>query len=286
MPSEKGKHASRARWLAAQELELKALERANVRELIHLRRHTWTRLLDSLKGEITFDNSKRILEVGGGPTSIFLAIKEGEKYVVDPLCEQLFHLHPFVREVAEYKDVNFVARPIGEATFDKQFDLIFMINVLDHVDELKSVANKIDELLAPSGKLIVAVSCYTDPAVRDVVNFFDADLPHPHHFVAEDITKLFSNYKLIKQDNEIWEIFAKPTPGGKAAKGMPPYRVDKFIARMWRHLREEKGDSLFAFRYIMCYSLALLIAVLRRRESPIYPIKKDRLFVFQKQASS
>lgn len=285
MPSEKGKHVSRARWLAAQEQEQKALERADVRELIRIRRHTWAILLDSLKDVIEVESSKRILEVGGGPTSIFLALRAGEKYVVDPLSEQLFRLHPFVREVEEYKDVNFIARPISEATFDRPFDLIFMINVLDHVDELNSVAKKIDELLTPSGKLIVTVSCYSDPMVKNLVNFFDVDLPHPHHFIAEDITGLFSNYKLIKQDSNIWKINIEPARGERKEE-IKIYRLDKFISLMHQHLKEEGEGVFFAFKYFMCYSLALLVAATRRREQPIYPIKKDRLFVFQKKTPS
>jgi len=276
---------SKKRWLLAQEQERKGIESAeDMREWLRVRRYTWARLLDALKGEISFDSSKRILELGGGPTSIFLALREGGKYMVDPNCELLFRLHPFMREVEEYKDVNFIASPIEEAALDKQFDLIFSINALDHVGELKPVIDKIDELLA--GTLVIIVDCYADRVVRDVISFFDVDLPHPHHFVAEDIIKLFSSYRLIKQDNRIYNIFSECTFKGRKEE-IEIYRIDKFISRIKQHLSSSgRGGIIFASKYILCYSLALLVASLRRRERPIHPLKKPRLFLFRKRSSS
>lgn len=275
---------SKKRWLTAHKLEKAALESAeNIKEFLRVRRHTWASLVDLLKGEIAFDSSKRVLDIGCGPTSIFLALREGEKYVIDPALERLFQLHPFMREVEEYRDVNFISSLIEEATFDKQFDLIFMINVLDHVGALKPVIDKIDELLAPSGTLVAIVDCYADRAVRNIMRFFDVDLPHPHHFIVEDITRIFSTYKLKKQDNNISEIFSDCTFKGKKRE-IEIYRVDKFIALMWQLLKSsgKEGDIFFIARFLLCYSLALLIALLRRQEKPIYPLKKARLFVFQK----
>ena len=272
------------RWLAAHKIEEAALVRAeDITEFLRLRRHTWASLVDLLKGEIAFDSSKRILDIGCGPTSVFLALRGGEKYVVDPTLERLFQLHPFMREVEEYRDVNFVSRPIEETTFDKQFDLIFTINALDHVGALKPVIDKIDELLTACGILVIIVDCYADRAVRNIMSFFDVDLPHPHHFIVEDIARLFPTYQLKKQDNNILEIFQADPFRGKR-KEIRIYRLDKFVALMWQVLKNlgKQRDILFTAKYILCYSLALLIAALRRKEKPIYPLKKARLFVFQK----
>lgn len=284
MPFRKAAEVSKARWLVAHKIEKQSLESAeNIKEFLRVRRHTWGSLIESLRGEIAFDSSKRVLDIGCGPTSIFLALREGDKYVVDPNLEHLFQLHPFMRKVEEYRDVNFISSPVEEATFDRQFDLIFIINVLDHVGALKPVTVKIDELLAHSGTLVVIVDCYADRAVRGIMSFLDVDLPHPHHFVAEDITRMFSSYKLKKQDNNISDIFRDCTWRGKKRE-IEIYRVDKFAALMWQILKEQgkRGDILFTSKYILCYSLALLIALLRRREKPIHPLKKARLFVFQK----
>ena len=275
---------SQKRWLSAHKIEEAALESAeDIMEFLRLRRHTWASLVGLLKGDIAFDSSKRVLDIGCGPTSIFLALSGGKKYVVDPTLERLFQLHPFVREVEEYRDVNFVSRPIEETIFDQQFDLIFTINALDHVGALKPVVDKIDELLAPGGILVIIVDCYADRTVRNIMSFFDVDLPHPHHFIAEDITRIFSAYQLKKQDNNVVEIFNACPFRGKRRE-IKIYRLDKFVVLMWQVLKNQgkQRDIIFTAKYILCYSLALLMAALRRREKQIYPLKKARLFVFQK----
>ena len=272
------------RWLAAHKIESAGLESAeDITEFLHLRRYTWAKLIDLLKDEIAFDNLKRVLDIGCGPTSIFLALREAEKYVVDPTLDHLFKLHTFVREVEEYSDVNFVSSIIEETTFDRQFDLIFTINALDHVGSLKPVIDKIEELLAPSGFLVVIVDCYADRTIRNIMRFFDVDIPHPHHFIADDITTIFSTYTLKKQENNILELFQESPFKGKK-KEIKIYRLDKFITLMHQVLKSMKKqkDIFFIARYMLCYSLSLLIAALTRREKPIYPLKKARLFVFHK----
>jgi SAM-dependent methyltransferase len=277
---------SKKRWLAAQEQEKRVIERAeDIKTRISERRRTWANLLELLKDDVTFDNSKRILDVGCGATTIFLALRQGTKYAVDPTLEHLFRSHPFVREVEEYRDVNFISGSIEEVNLDNQFDVIFMINVLDHVAELKPVIDKVHELLAPSGILILPVDCYADRVVRSIQRFFDADLPHPHHFVAEDVIALFPSYELVKYDRRAFEIFpdcVSSVQGGD----IPIYRVDRFIAQKIQELDElgRKGDLLFAIKRFFSSSLCYFVTLLRRKERPLAGLKKRRLFIFQKQS--
>jgi SAM-dependent methyltransferase len=239
---------SKKRWLAAHEREMAGIKKAeDVREWLRVRRVTWPNLMDYLKDNIDVKATQRILDIGGGPTSIFLALNKGEKYLVDPVYQTLFQGVPFMRDIEEYKDVHFLACTIEEAVFDKPFDLIFTINSIDHVGDLNSVVKKIDELLVSGGTLVVIVDCYADNWVRNIVRFFDADVPHPHHFLVEDIIRLFPAYKLKKRDNKIYELIEKPAFRGESG-GIPIYRIDKFIGRMRQDLRDwgKSRDILFA----------------------------------------
>lgn len=275
---------SEKRWRIAQALEQQAYSNSEgIAECIDLRRRTWPMLLQVLKGEVDIGKSKRILDIGGGPTSIFLAVRGGERYALDPAHERFLTSYPPFRDIKEYKGVTFVSTPIEEAVFDNQFDLIFSINALDHMRDVQMAADKINELLTPGGILVVAVGCYADSVVRNIIKFFDIDLPHPHHLIASDITDLFPGYRMLKRNDTVWDIYdTAPTKGGNSS--IPIYRIDKLISLMLYHLREEsKGNIYFALRYVACYSLALLIAGVRQKEKPIYPLKRMRLFVFQKQ---
>ena len=277
---------SKKRWLAAHEQEKRAIERAeDIKTRISERRRTWAKLMELLKDDVTFDDSKKVLDIGCGPSSIFLALRQGTKYAVDPTLEHLFQSHPFVMEVEEYRDVNFISGSIEEVNLDNQFDVIFMINVLDHVAELKPVIDKVHELLVPSGILILPVDCYADKLVRSIQRFFDADLPHPHHFVAEDVIELFPSYKLIKYDCRAFEIFpdcVSSVQGGD----IPIYRIGQFIAQKMQELDElgKKADLLFAIKRFLSSGLCYLVTIFGRKEKPLAGLKKRRLFIFQKQS--
>jgi hypothetical protein len=114
------------------------------------------------------------------------------------------------------------------------------------------------------------------------MSFFDLYLYHPHHFIAEDIVRLFPNYRLKKQ-KDISEIY-HDCPFRKRRR-IKIYRLDKLVARIWQMSGEwGRGKSiLFTAKLFICFSLAFSIALLRGREKPIYPFTKTWLFIFQKQ---
>ena len=273
------------RWLEAQEREKKGIENPeDIREWLRVRRITWANLYKLLRDEVSFQDLNHVLEIGGGPTSIFLALKEGERYAVDPMYERLFDLHPFMRDVEEYQNVKFIGRSIEKADLAVKFDLIVSINMLDHIGDLPPVIQKMDELLLPSGMLIIVVDCYADKTVRNIIKFFDADVPHIHHFINKDIINLFLNYKLIKQDDRIYKLLDVPAFQGQKNE-IPVYRFDKLFSRMKHDLKiwDKDRDTIFIVKFFLCYGLALTTATLRRREIPTHPLKKGRLFIFQKQ---
>lgn len=280
MPFQEDTEVSRTRWLIGLEKEKRYnAKKEELEERIVERRCTWARLLDLLKREVTFDDSKRILDIGSEATSIFLALREGKKYAVDPLIDYLFELHPFLEEMEEYKDVNFISSPFEDVAIDEGFDIIFMLASINHVGNLKPFIDNIDKLLLPSGILIAVVECYDDRAVRNIMSFFDVYLHHPHHFVAEDIMRLFSSYRLVRREH-IDEFYTDYF----SEKGKPKKisRVARLAAGQWQLLGEwgKRRDIPFVFKFFLCYSLTFLIGLLRRRD---YPLAKRQLFVFQKQ---
>jgi len=272
---------TKARWVAAQREELRDLGRAEmVRRNLALRRYTWSRLLNQVSEYVNSERTRKVLEVGGGPTSFFLALTWGEKWAVDPNHDRMFELHPWLRETEEYKDVHFIASPVEETSFSNTFDTIITINCLDHVADIHAVAKRIHDLLSPAGILILVVDCYADPMVRNIIRWFDVDIPHPHHFIAEDVKRLFQQYKLLKQGNNIYSIFSEPLAEEDGRSGSD---IRYLIRLLFQHLKDEgHGNPWFALKFMVCYGVALVLAWSRRKEQPVYPLKKPRLFVFQK----
>lgn len=274
---------SRTRWLEAQSLEAALQTREDVQEWLRVRRDTWTRLLAYLTRESLMGAPTRILDVGGKSTSIFLAVRGGQRYAVDPAYQFLFSQYPFLKEVEEYRGVEFIALPI-EAIDLEPFDLIFCINMLDHVENAKIAASKMEQLLLPGGTLVLIVDCYADRVVRGVIRAFDVDLPHPHHFLAEDIVRMFPRLHLRKMDATIFELLFGGKQFREERPDIPLHNLDRLVGRFGSLLTryDKKRDFRFAVKFGACYGLALLLASLRRRETPVHPLKKPRLFVFEK----
>lgn len=276
-------NVTKDRWLSGQEKEKEYnKDTAEIRRRLTERKIIWDRLLKILGNDVTFDSSKKILDVGAEVTSIFLALKEGQKCAVDPLFEYLFHQHPFLKDVKEYQNVRFVSSPFEEMPAEEKFDVIFMLACLDHFGNIKPVLNKVDELLTPGGKLVILADCFKDEAVKKLMSSFDLYQYHPHHFVETDVAQLFSGYTLNRQKN-ISDIYDNCPAKAKREK-IKIYRVDKLISRVWRISEDwgKKGNPLLILKIILFYGLALPTAFIRHKEQPVFPFTKTQLFVFQK----
>ena len=269
--------------MEAQSLEAAPEAEEDIREWLQVRKETWTHLLGYLTRESLLKKPRRILDIGGKSTTIFLALADGQKYAVDPAYKYLFNRLPFLRELEEYRDVNFSALPVEGFNLEP-FDLIFCINMLDHVENVEAVASKIEQLLTPGGRLVLIVDCYADRVVLDVVRWFDVDLPHPHHFLAEDIVRLFRRLRLCKHDASIFRLFFTGRVFRGERPSISPYQLGRLLGRFGSLLDRygRKHDFHFAVKFGVCYGLVLLLACLRGRERPVHPLKKPRLFVFEK----
>ncbi len=274
---------SRTRWLEAQNLEAVTESADDIREWVRVRTDTWARLVHYLDQRSLVKKRRRILDVGGKATTIFLALPGSHRYAVDPVYGHLFEQHPFLGDLEQYRGVTFVALPVEELV-EEPFDLIFCINALDHVSEVDVVASRLKQLLAPGGVFVLIVDCYADKAVRDLVRWFDVDVPHPHHFVVEDIPRIFRGLRLRGQDNLIFKLFFSGTLFRNEQPEIGVYQFGRLLERLGSLLSRygRPGDLWFAAKFSACYVGALLLGLFRRKERPIHPLKKPRLFVFEK----
>ncbi len=271
----------RNRWQTAQKQEKEY--RARVRyttESISSAKQLWNSMLETVYDSgIAFSDSQKILDVGSAGTSIFLELRTGQKYAVDPLFDYIFEINPFLSSVEEYKDVYFVTNAIEDAQFDFKFNTIFLINLLDHTKNIQGVADKVKNLLAPDGCLIITIDTYTSRRIRDVIRFFDPDPAHPHHLVKEDIEALFPDYKLIKYADN---IHSTPMDDGSSSRGgrlllkrimnLPLRQVISYLRLI---------GMAYAIKHIICYVTLVFLYLIRRVELPVSPLNIRRLFVFR-----
>ena len=273
------------RWQIAQSAEKKGRVRQEYTpESINIAKPQFVSLLKILKEcGIVFDDSHKLLDIGSAGTSVFSVLKKGQRYAVDPLFSYIFNLYPFLNEIEEYKGVNFINSGIEEATFNFKFDAVFLINLLDHTEKPRKVVDKVKSLLAPGGYLIVTVDTYEDKRIRDVIQFFDPDPAHPHHFMQEDINALLSDYKMIKYDDDLFNTSVYSSNYKDANRGAKLLirRIIKLpVRKVISYLR--LLGTFYAIKHIACYAVLLCLYLLRRIGPPVQPLNPRRLFIFQK----
>ncbi len=92
----------------------------------------------------------------------------------------------------------------------KQFDVITLWHVLEHIPNLEETIIKLSNLVKPNGSLIIAVPNFKSFDAKHYGKFWAAfDVPrHLWHFSKESIQKLFSeNFKLEKVEPMIFDSF-------------------------------------------------------------------------------
>ena len=135
----------------------------------------------------------QILDIGCGTGAFLDTMKEADwaitglepDHVARAKAAELYNIHP--HESGKLFELN-----------GGSFNAITMWHVLEHVHELHAYIKQIETLLAPNGKLFIAVPNYTSKDADIYAAHWAAyDVPrHLYHFSPQSIEKLLSTYNL------------------------------------------------------------------------------------------
>lgn len=146
--------------------------------------------------------NKTLLDIGAG-TGDFLVTAKSKEFKVTGI-----EVNEQARKRAEQKGISLLVNLDDVA--GKKFDVITLWHVLEHLPNLKSDLNKIENLLNPNGILVIAVPNYKSYDAKFYREFWAAyDAPrHLWHFSQNSITKLAGeNFKLLKIKPMIFDSF-------------------------------------------------------------------------------
>lgn len=196
----------RERWETAQQYERNTwmtdlINADDDRNFEHLERFNDYRALSGQK----FENA---LELGCGPfTNLRLILQHvplpKKITLLDPLIDQ-YQLHPH----CTYKDdrlngipVSTVSSTIEDFVASEKYDLVVLINVLEHCFDIPRVFSVILSSLKPSGIFVFAEDMFSSEAASCVAaNQFDCGHPirltknFVESFLSEHFSSLFKNY--------------------------------------------------------------------------------------------
>jgi 2-polyprenyl-3-methyl-5-hydroxy-6-metoxy-1,4-benzoquinol methylase len=92
--------------------------------------------------------------------------------------------------------IRVINRPLAEFKSNKQFGLIIMTGVLEHVRSLKTMLPKAADLLAPEGVLMVVVPDADKFNKNPEAPFEEFSLEHINYFNKNSLNNLMGNYHL------------------------------------------------------------------------------------------
>jgi 2-polyprenyl-3-methyl-5-hydroxy-6-metoxy-1,4-benzoquinol methylase len=139
---------------------------------------------------------KKLLDIGCGTGEFLLTCKNNDWNVtgVEP--------SKIARELTKSKlnNSSIIFTDVGEIT-SKQFDVITLWHVLEHVSDLETYISKLKSLLKPNGVLVIAVPNFKSFDALHYKQYWAAfDVPrHLWHFSKKSIQLLFSKQKMTVQ---------------------------------------------------------------------------------------
>lgn len=122
-----------------------------------------------------------ILDAGCGPAGTFLALDDHQVQAIDPLWS--YYAKEFQQLGHEGLDyVHFEQGLLEDFEAKDQFDLVFCMNALNHVDDIEKAAQNLSDALKPDGWLICSLDVHNYEMPKSLFRAIPGDVMHPHQY--------------------------------------------------------------------------------------------------------
>lgn len=175
------------RWHIAQWFENKwwriYLKGKSPKEYSHWKTNYWEEFILKIglkKSELI----KPMIDVGCGPAGIFTIFSNEQVTALDPLLHLYEDLSIF--KISEYPKVEFVNQSFESFVSNKSYQTVFCLNAINHFIDLKASFQKLNEITAQKGQLIVSVDAHNHGFFRRLFALIPFDILHPHQYTLEE----------------------------------------------------------------------------------------------------
>jgi 2-polyprenyl-3-methyl-5-hydroxy-6-metoxy-1,4-benzoquinol methylase len=191
------------RWRIAQWFEKmwwkKYLATKNKQEYLDWKQTYWLDFLNQVN--VTIPTGKKILDAGCGPAGIFMILQNNEVSALDPLLptyeNTLSQFNP-----KDYPWVTFIPTSLEAHSVEQQYDLIFCINAINHVDNLSAAYDQLLNMLTPNGQLIISIDAHNSKVLKKIFQAIPGDILHPHQYDLQEYQQFLTDRKM-KIDNTV-----------------------------------------------------------------------------------
>lgn len=193
------------KWKIAQSLEIKWWQRylsnKDVPTYIAWKQNYWNNFLDKIPNLPTLQNLQ-ILDAGCGPAGIFTILENNRVDAIDSLLDKYQTLPHFLP--ANYPYTTFIPSTIENIQAQDKYDVIFCLNVINHVQNIQLAYSQLAKALKPNGLLYISVDAHRHNLVKKIFQYFPGDVLHPHqynlseyeHFLTQQSLTLFPSIRI------------------------------------------------------------------------------------------
>ncbi|MBP6663955.1 MAG: methyltransferase [Chitinophagales bacterium] len=192
------------KWRLAQNIELKwwqrYLQSKDQEAYGAWKLQYWADLLRVIGNVVKLPNNSAVLDAGCGPAGIYRALPHCRVTAIDPLLaayEQNLTLH---FNPADYPYVTFRAMPLEQLTDIQQYDVVFCLNVINHVSDIKLCIQKLYDALVPNGYLVLSIDAHNHNVFKWLFRAIPLDILHPHQHNLEGYKQLLPDNAKIRQE--------------------------------------------------------------------------------------
>ena len=173
------------KWNLAQAAEVrwwqKYLSKKNVPEYLEWKKKYWLLLLDSISDVVQVKPGMKVLDAGCGPAGVFMVTAECKTDAIDPLIDEYDRkLKHF--EKSKYPSVRFYASALEDFTPNKNYDVIFCMNAINHVSNLKKSMDNLVACTKPGGKIVLSIDAHNFSFFKYLFRMIPGDILHPHQY--------------------------------------------------------------------------------------------------------
>lgn len=187
----------RLRWRLAQFFEIiwwrRYLAGKETERYLTEKKLYWKRILEGIAATIAVKQGDTIIDMGCGPSGIYIMFPEHDVVAVDPLLDKYENeLSVFSRK--RYPHATFITQSIETFTTQQKFDQVFCMNAINHVSDIEAGFKALTQLCAASGKIVVTIDAHNHSWLKAIFRVGPGDVLHPHQYdKAEYIAFLDNN---------------------------------------------------------------------------------------------
>lgn len=191
------------RWKIAQTAELKwwqnYLSHKSTDSYKEWKERYWNDFLKELPFLINPNSS--ILDAGCGPAGIFTILDDHQVTACDPLLnayeQKLDHFDP-----ENFPWTNFVSKSLEDFTQVAQFDYVFCLNAINHVDDLAKSLDNLIQSLKPGGILVISIDAHNYSGLKKIFQLIPGDILHPHQYDRKDYRKMIEDRAIVLENGK------------------------------------------------------------------------------------